>query len=68
MADVQITMRSDINSTESVSPLCQLTINIVELRNELDVEGPKDNLVGGVIVWSILYRHSALDPTKLPGE
>lgn len=66
MADVQRTMRSDIHST--VSPGCQLTINITEVRNELDIEGPGDDLVGGIIVWSVLYRHNQDDPTKLPGE
>lgn len=68
LGEVQRTMRSDINSTVTTVPLCQLTINITEVRNELDVEGPGDNLVGGVVAWEVVYRHQSNDPRKLIGE
>lgn len=65
LADVQRAMRSDIKTLEDPSdPLTQLTINVTEVRNEFDVDGPGDRLVGGVAQWSVLYRHSPLDPTR----
>ena len=68
MGDVQRTMLSDVNSIVSTSPLCELTIDIRELRNEFDVDSSGDFLVGGMVVWEVLYRHKYADPTKLPGE
>ena len=68
MGDVQKTMTSDPHSTVTTSPLCQLTVDIRELRNEFDIDSAGDFLVGGMVVWEVLYRHQFADPTKLPGE
>ena len=63
LADVQLTMRADINTAETPGdPTTCLTINITETRNETDIEGAADMLVGGVIQWSVLYRHNKQDP------
>lgn len=61
MVDVQRAMRSD----NTAGGLC---INIVETGSELDIEGPGDRLVGGIISWEVLYRHSLDDPRKHRGE
>jgi hypothetical protein len=45
-----------------------LTISITETGNEVDVDGPSDGLVSGVLVWEILYRHQINDPRKKVGE
>lgn len=68
MSDIYRTMRSDINSVVTIVPPCELTLNITEQRNEFDIEGAGDDLVGGVVVWEVLYRHKPLDSTKLQGE
>ncbi len=63
LADVQLTMRADINTAEVPGdPTTCLTINITEVRNETDIDGASDMLVGGVAQWSVLYRHNAQDP------
>ena len=63
LADVQLTMRADINTAETPGdPTTCLTINITEVRNETDIEGASDMLVGGVAQWSVLYRHNKQDP------
>ena len=63
LADVQLTMRADINTAEVPGdPTTCLTINITEVRNETDIEGASDSLVGGVAQWSVLYRHNKQDP------
>ncbi len=63
LADVQLTMRADINTAETPGdPTTCLTINITEIRNETDIEGASDMTVGGVIQWSVLYRHNKQDP------
>jgi hypothetical protein len=56
MLDVQRAMRSDITCGG-------LSINIEEIRNHLDIEGPTDRLVAGVVEWKITYRHSLNDPS-----
>ncbi len=69
MADIYRTMRSDVHATVSTSPLCELTIDMREVSNDLDLENTSDRgFVSGVVVWSILYRHQINDPTKLFGE
>ena len=65
LGDVQRTMRLDVQTT--VDGVAH-TLNIVEESNETDIEGAADKLVGGVIIWTIQYRHLPLDPTKLVGE
>lgn len=65
MGDVQRTMREDVKTTvETV----EHTLNITEQSNETDIEAAGDKIVGGVVLWSIQYRHLPLDPTKLVGE
>lgn len=61
MTSVQRVMLSDISSGG-------LSLHVVENASELDIEGPGDRLVGGVIFWDIQYRHKLGDPTKHRGE
>jgi hypothetical protein len=61
MVDIQRVMMSDIYSGG-------LSLNIVEVSSELDIQGPGDRLVGGIITWEVLYRHKHDDPRKLRGE
>lgn len=65
LGELQAVMRSDIYCTENSS---QLTLNIVEVGNELDVDGPNDKSVAGIVFWEIQYRHKTGDPRKLQGE
>jgi hypothetical protein len=61
MLDVQRAMRKD-NTAGG------LIINVVETNSELDIEGPGDRLVGGIISWEVHYRHALDDPRKHRGE
>jgi hypothetical protein len=45
-----------------------LSLHIVEVGNELDVDGPKDQSVAGIVFWEVYYRHQAGDPRKRQGE
>lgn len=45
-----------------------LSLDIVEVGNELDVDGPNDQTVAGIVFWEIIYRHKAGDPRKTQGE
>ena len=42
-----------------------LSINVIELGNEIDADGPEDTMVKGVVHWEIQYRHRTGDP-RLP--
>lgn len=69
LSEVYRTMREDIYCTVVPGdPNTQLTLNITEVRNEIDVEGVADGTIGGIIEWSILYRHHKQDSRKLVGE
>lgn len=57
LVDIQRLMRSDIQA----GGLC---LNIVESSSELDLDGPEDRLVGGIVFWEVLYKHATQDPTK----
>lgn len=57
LCDIQRGMRSDIGCGG-------LTINIVENSSELDIDGPADRLVAGVVEFQIAYRHALDDPRK----
>lgn len=63
MGDIYLTMRG--TNGQGIYVLepddTQLALDIQERRNELDVGGPGDTLVGGVVEWEILYRHHAND-------
>lgn len=61
LMEIQKTMRSDIQTGG-------LALNTVEVRSELDIDGPDDKLIGGVSFWDVTYRHRNNDPTKLVGE
>lgn len=61
LGEVQAVMLSDIYCGG-------LTLDIVEVGNELEVEGSNDTSVSGIVFWEILYRHKAGDPRKLVGE
>jgi hypothetical protein len=56
LLDVQRTIRADIYCSG-------LTLNLVESRNELDIDGPTDNLVAGVVEFTVTYRHLVDDPS-----
>lgn len=55
LADVQSTMRADIYCGG-------LTLNIEEVRNEIDVEGVASKMLNGMVEWTVTYRHRASDP------
>lgn len=55
LLDVQRTIRADIYCSG-------LSLNIVESRNELDIDGPTDKLIAGVVEFTVLYRHLVDDP------
>jgi hypothetical protein len=57
LLDVQRLMLSDIYCGG-------LTLNIVENRNELDIDGPADRVVAGVADFQVLYRHNVHDPRR----
>jgi hypothetical protein len=65
LGEVQTVMTSDIYCTEG--PI-QLSLDIVESGNELDVDGPHDQTVAGIVFWEIQYRHIAGNPRKRQGE
>lgn len=57
LLDVQRAMRSDIYCGG-------LALNVVEVRSELDIDGPEDNLVAGIVEFQVLYRHYVDDPSR----
>lgn len=57
LVDIQRAIRVDVTCGG-------LAFNIVELRNELDVDGPADRLVAGVVEFQVQYRHLLDDPRK----
>ncbi len=61
LTDVQRLVRSDIYCGG-------LSLNVVEVGSDLDIEGTGDNIVSGIVQYEVQYRHKILDPTKLRGE
>lgn len=57
LLDIQRIMRSDVTCDG-------LSFNILEVRNELDIDGPADRLVAGVVEFQVQYRHLLDDPRK----
>lgn len=55
LLDVQRAMRSDIYCSG-------LTLNVVEMKSELDIDGPADSLVAGVVEFQVQYRHYVDNP------
>lgn len=55
LLDVQRAMRSDIYCSG-------LTLNVVEMKSELDIDGPSDSLVAGVVEFLVQYRHAVTNP------
>jgi hypothetical protein len=55
LLDVQRAMRSDIYCSG-------LTLNVVEMKSELDIDGPADSLVAGVVEFQVQYRHYIDNP------
>ena len=63
LLDVQRTMLSDIGALETPGdPTTQLAVDITEVRNEFDIDSAADRLVGGIVQWEVIYRHSEDDP------
>jgi hypothetical protein len=58
LADVQRAMRVDVTCGG-------LSYNVVETKNELDIDGPADRLVAGIVEFQISYKHTLDDP-RLP--
>ena len=56
LLDVQRTIRQDIYCSG-------LSLNVVENKNELDIDGPTDMVVAGIVEISVLYRHLVDDPS-----
>lgn len=66
LADVQKTLRSKSRLFEDdTTPPCQLAIDVQEIRNEIEIG--EDNLIGGVVIWSVTFRHGQEDPAVLFG-
>ena len=66
MGDVQRTIRQNLPLVEDDTG-CQLAIDIVEVRSEVELE--LEDLIGGVIVWNVVYRHDQDDPRIIgPGH
>lgn len=64
MADVQRCMRKDVYCGGTPSGL---TLNIVKVADDLDVQA-SSSVVGGIVIWEVQYRHAADDPRKKRGE
>ena len=58
LGEVQAIVQSDIYCGG-------LSLHIVEVGNELDVDGPSDQSVAGIVFWEVMYRHKAGDPRLL---
>lgn len=58
LVDIQRAIRVDVTCGG-------VAFNMVELRNELDIDGPADRLVAGVVEFQVQYRHLIDDP-RLP--
>lgn len=61
LLDIQRLVRSDIYCGG-------LSLNVVEIGSDLDIEGTGDSIVGGIVQFEVLYRHLILDPSKKRGE
>lgn len=57
LTDVQRVFRSDVTCGG-------LTINVEEKKNQIDVDGPLEKLVTGVVEFVVSYRHAADDPRR----
>lgn len=66
LTDVIRTLRGNPRLIEDGTVDCQLAIDTVEVRNELDLE--TEDLIGGVVVWNVVYRHDQDDPRKRGGQ
>jgi len=64
LGDVIRTVRGNPTVIEDGTD-CQLAIDTVEVRNELDLE--TDDLIGGVVVFNVVFRHDQDDPRKRGG-
>lgn len=64
LGDVQRTVRGNPTVIED-GTTCQLAIDTKEVRNELDLE--TEDLIGGVVIWSVVFRHDQDDPRKRNG-
>jgi len=66
LADVQRTVRTNpLILEDDTSPVCRLALDTVEVRSE--IETGFEGLIGGVVVWQVIYRHAQNDPTKFVG-
>ena len=67
MGDVNKTMREDPTFIiDPGPPVCQLAIDLVEVSSEVELD--REDLIGGVIIWNIIYRHDQDDPRRLYGQ
>jgi hypothetical protein len=57
LTDVQRVFRSDVTCGG-------LSINIMERKNQIDVDGPLEKCVTGVVEFVVSYRHAADDPRR----
>ncbi len=64
LGDVQRTIRGNPTVIEDGTG-CQLAIDTKEVRNELDLE--TEDLIGGVVIWNVVFRHDQDDPRKRNG-
>jgi|GEM_PF-4705010 len=56
----------DIQRVMRVDHTCGgLTYNVLEVENELDISGPADRLVAGIIEYRVDYKHLLDDPRSV---
>ncbi len=60
-------LRSDIYTTQT-GTTTQLTLDIQEQGNELDISGSNDKQVRGAVFANVLYRHAINDPRAVIGS
>lgn len=73
MADLQRKFREDLNLTEPDDGVTaeldrQLSENVVEVRNQLFIDGFADRKISGAVFWNITYKHFTDDPRALTGS
>lgn len=72
MTDIQRKMREDLNLTEPDDPddtrpalERALSENVIEVRNQLFIDGFDDRKITGAVFFNVLYKHAINDPRTL---
>lgn len=64
LGDLKTLFKSDPYTQETGTGV-SLSLNIEIARIDFDIDGPRDDLVGGYLELRILYRHKPTDPTAI---